>query len=817
MITSKINILLIVWMACFPLAKALAEGDEEGNRLKGRIEGTILDAATGMPMEYVNIILFSVSDSSMVTGSITHADGSFILEDIPFGNYYLTIEFIGFLKRYHNGLVLDEKHRKINLGNLSIGMNAIELQGAEVTAEKMAVEYKVDRKVINVTQDLDVAGASAIDVLEKTPSVKVDIDGNVSLRGSSNFKVYVDGKPSILESSEILQQIPAGSIQNIEIITNPSVKFDPDGTAGIININLKKEKIEGLSGLINASAGTGDKYSSDIFLNYQAKTFSAFGSITWRDWRHTGKGEEFRETYNSDTVFYRESATRGARLHSGLSFRGGIDYYLTGSSTLSVGGEYGNSAFGMDRLNSVHEYSIPGSAQEYYSDDNMFRWDRHYYSLSSDYVKRFAPGNHNLKVSGFFSNRDAEERQDKKEIYTDADWNPLPVAPFLLRSSETGPGREYRLEADYVRPAGEKGIVETGLQVRIDDDREEYTVEHFDYDRNTWTADDQYTMSSHFNRNIYAAYVLYANQIHDFEYKFGLRGEYTYRTTEIENTEESVTIDRPDYFPSVHLSRKLGDKNQFMASYSRRIERPRGYFLEPNETYIDETTRRAGNPELLPEYTSSWEIGYLRTLPGGNFSADFYYRNTRNTISRFQTYNQETGIMYYTFDNLNHEEALGMEATVLADVTKWLNLNLSATYYYYSLEDRTSAEAGRATSNNWDSRAIAIFKYRQNTRFQINMNFESPTVTAQGKAESSWSTDITLRQELFRKKFSMTLKMSDIFETRKREYTSRGEGFYVYEFRKPESRVVTLTLSYRINNFKQKPPVAREAEIDGDM
>jgi len=802
-----ISILLILFLT--PIGALMAEGPDIAG--KGKVEGKLVEKESDTPVEYANIVIFNSTDSSLVTGGITGPGGTFELADVPYGDYYMEIRFIGYDDATVNKLILDQENKSLDLGTIEISLSSLELEGAVISAEKMAVEYKLDRKVVNVSQDIAATGASAVEVLEKVPSVRVDIDGNVLLRGSSSYTVFINGKPSVLSGSDALQNIPANTIDQIEIITNPSAKYDPDGTSGIINIKLKKSALEGISGMINATAGTGEKYGSDLYINYRKNEFNIFGGIEWNDRKFSGQGNEFRETFYNDTLDIREANTKGAFLRNGLVFKGGLDYDISEKSTISLGGEIGNAGFGMDRYRNVYDYSNPISEERYFIDDNTMRWERKYYSLNANYIQNFNGEGHTLSFLAFFSNSDGKQEQDKKEYDTDENWNLIDNDPYLTRSFEAGPSKQFRFQTDYTRGIGTNGKMETGYQFRLNGEEEDYWLENYDYDKQEWVIDDNYSKSSTFDRQIHALYGMYNNSFNGFEYQLGLRGEYTYRNIVVTNTGESSLVDRFDYFPSIHLSKKLKEKNQFSASYSRRINRPRGWFLEPFETYVDENTRRVGNPELLPEYTGSFELGYLRSLNGGNISFDAYYRKTDNKITSVQYVDPETGILYMGRENLNNDQAVGIESSFMYDITKWFNLNLSGTFYHYSVEDLTGAEGEIRTSNNWDTRVVASFKLPTNTRIQLNAAYLSPTVTAQGERESSWYSDLSIRQDFLSKKLSATFKVSDIFGTRSREYSSRGENLYIYGYRKRESQVMTLTLGYKINNYKKR------AEVRGDV
>ncbi|MFU8843472.1 MAG: TonB-dependent receptor domain-containing protein [Bacteroidales bacterium] len=793
---------IIILLLPFGLSYASAAPVNNSPSDKGRIEGRVYDKSEDIPVEYANVVVFSLNDSSMVTGVITNQDGKFILEEVPYGEYYVSVQFIGYEPTIISGVSVTRQNRHIDIGDVDMRMTALQLEATEITAERMSVEYRMDRRVINVGQDIDAAGSSAVDILEKAPSIRVDINGDVMLRGSSNFTVLVDGKPSILDGNEVLKQIPASSIENIEIITNPSARFDPDGTAGIINIIMKKTRTNGFGGVVNATIGTGGKYASDIFLNYKTGQFSFFGNIDWNNRQFPGIGEELRETYNPNDTVVRLSTSENAWLRNGIRLRGGFDYEMNAQTSLSFGAEFGDVGFGMDNFQQIHEFTRPFTTERFYRSDNQFRWTRNFYSLNSTLKRNLGTPDHDFMIYGFFSKRDGSQIQDQKQVNTNSDWNSIDSDPFLLRSEEFGPSKNYRLEMDYTRPVTASGKMEAGYHLRISLSEESYVLETFDYDQYRWITDNRYSRSADFKDNVHAIYGIYSDKLQSFEYQLGLRGEYTYRDISVRNTDEQSLIDRFDLFPTVHLSNRFLEKNQVMASYSRRIERPRGWYLEPYETYIDENTRRIGNPALLPEYTNSFELGYLRTLRAGNLVFDIYYRQTENKITNIQYFDPTNEILYNQFQNLNNDQATGVEGSLLYDITKWFNLNLSATFYHYRLDDRVTEQQELRTSNNWDTRMITGFKLLPNTRIQANFSYNSPTVTAQGRQSENFYTDLTIRQDFFERQLNITLRVSDVFATRSSEYERFGANFYTFEYRKPESRVFMLTLSYRLNNFR---------------
>ena len=491
---------------------------------------------------------------------------------------------------------------------------------------------------------------------------------------------------------------------------------------------------------------------------------------------------------------------------NGLNFTGGIDYYQADKTTVSVGGEYGTGGFGFANLRDVHDYTPLRNYDRYFIDDNTIEWDRYFYSVNAGLVQQFRQEGHEMRFFAFYSKRDGSQNQDKQETDTDENYVPLEQDPDLIRSTEEGPTDNIRIELDYAKPVFENGKFEAGYHYRLDYDDESSFLEYYDYQASDWARDEEFTKSSVFDRSIHAVYGMFNHEVVGFQYQLGLRGEYTYRSIDVsspDNPPQSYVLDRFDYFPSVHVSKSLNEVNQLMASYSRRIERPRGHYLEPFVMYIDENTRRVGNPDLLPEFTDSYELGYLRAFNAGSFNIEAYYRNTRDKMTRVTYYDTTSQYFINTFYNVNKEKALGLESSFIYDITRWFNLNISTTFYNYRLDDLTGENAEYRTSNNWDARLIAAFKLPTHTAFQVNFTYNGPSITPQGKSESVYYTDLTLRQEFFKRALGVTLKLSDVFATNTSETWTSGPNFQAYEYRERESRVFMVTLSYRINNFKK--------------
>jgi outer membrane receptor protein involved in Fe transport len=786
----------------------------------GTVTGTIQEFLTSNLMEYANVVLFSVRDSAMVTGAITTMDGKFTLEKVPFGRYYLVANFIGFNKETIEDIKITPQKTFVDLGVIQLHSSTETLEAVEITAQKELIEYQIDKKVINVSQDIMAQGGSAVTALENTPSVQVDIDGNVSLRGSSSFTVLIDGRPSILQGSDALQQIPASNIETIEIITNPSAKYDPDGVAGIINVILKEKIDHGLSGVINGSVGSFNTSSFDFLLNYHYQKFNFFVGADYNNNRHEGERKSIDETYYNDTTFFRNTVGSRNRGRDGYGVRGGVEYFITDRTMLSAEGRIGYYDFNGGGASFLHQYTIPATIDQYSTNISDMSRSGNYYNTKLSFQHKFDKKGHQIDMMLYYAQRDGNDSDEQKETVTDAQFLPIEEEPYFIRTTEEDADNEFRFNVDYVRPVGDEGKIEAGYQTRIEDETEIYVFTNYDYPTSEWVEDTLFSNSMDFRRDIHSVYGIYSNKWNSFGYQLGLRGEYTYREIKNARSINGTLIDRWDLFPTVHLSKSFANKNQLLASYTRRIDRPNGWYLDPFINYIDQFNYRQGNPDLQPEYIDSYELGYQMWAWGAMFSLEGYYRATTNKITRIRTL-QPGNIFMHTFENLNSDYSLGGELMVRFDPAKWLNLNLSANLYQYRLEGNVEDQSVDAESLNWNSRINAIIKLPYKMRLQINGIYNGPSITAQGEMEGFFMTNAALRKDFFNQNLSATFSVRDIFSTGKHEFTSSGTGFYSYNYFNRKAPIFSLSLSWKINNYEKRNDRNGEnggqIEMDGDF
>ena len=781
----------------------------------GKIKGKIIDADSKTPMEYANVAIYRKDNSKLVTGGMANGAGEFEISDLPMGAYYVEANFIGFEKTTVADVKIIPNATTVDMGTIELEVSRQQIGAVEVVAERNRIEYKIDKKVINVSQDINAAGGTAVTVLENTPSVEVDIDGNVSLRGSSSFTVMIDGRPSVLSGSDALRQIPSSAIENIEIITNPSVKYDPDGMAGIINIVMKKNILSGFNGIINVNAGTGKKYGTDLTLNYKTKKYNLFFGANWNDNTDEGTMKSNRETYKNDTTTFLNMEGIRNQTRGGQQLKGGFDYFLTDKTSVTVSGEIGKYNFDGEGGGNLHEYQDPGTFNLYTIQDNISSRQGSYGNATASFLSKFdEDGSHKLEGSFNYRNRNGESFENIDESISDASYSRTNNFMSRVNTTEDDNSNDYRLKVDYTLPLEKGAKLEAGIQSRIERETEIFKFKNFDPVSGTFVNNPLFTSDMDFSEDIHSIYSTYSGKFNAVQYMLGLRGEYTKRAIDHSTAEKPYTLDRFDYFPSAHFSYEMADKSQFMTSYSRRINRPGGRELDPFPNYMNQYTIRIGNPDLKPEYTDSYEFSYMRRFGSSFVSLETFYRTTNDLITNVQEL-KEDGIFYMSSQNLNRDHSIGGELMGNINVTKWLLVNTSFTLYNYKLQGEVLGKSVDRQSTNYSGRLNTTIKFSGDSRMQLTGFYRGPSVSAQGDQKSMIFTNLSYRHEFMKKKLSATLSVRDILGTGKFEGTSFGDDFKSTFKMQREPRVVMLTLSYKINNYKMDRQAPSEQQGEG--
>jgi hypothetical protein len=792
----KITFFVILSVALFSSINAQQRRPGGENwRSGGTVSGKVLDAETLQPIEYANIILKHKRDSTIVTGGISQQDGRFKIKQLRPGSYTLIADFLGYKSQIISEVHIGRDSREVDVGEIILKPLAVNMDAVEVEGQKAPITYKIDKKVINVEEQMTVTSGSAVEVLENVPSVRVDIEGNVSLRGSTSLRLLIDGRPSILDPSDALQQIPASRIATIEIITNPSAKYDPEGTTGIINIIMKKGKGGGTSGIFSMNAGLNNKYATDGTFEYKTDKYSAVIGGNYRDQNFDGSEIERSQTTLNNTTTFVNTAGTSNHGFSGWGITGGIDYYPNVRNQLGLNLRIGNFSHNRSSLLDYEEWTSRNPAKIASLSEAQRERSGNYYSLNGNYKHRFTGKDHEFNAVFSWRYRDFDA------ISADV----LKVDESIIearKTVETGPGSELTVRLDYQRPIQEKGRFETGYHYEVDDDEEQNDFYELNTLTNKYELKSLFGNVSEYTRQIHAVYGLYANEWSNFGYQIGLRGELALRNITSRNSASSFKIDRWDYFPTIHTSYKMPNGQQFMLSYTRRINRPRGWWLEPFITWVDAYTVRSGNPELLPEYVNSFELGYQMFIGKSLFSIESYYRKSENKIERVRSVYQEN-VFLHTMANIGFDEAYGSEIFMNIDFTKFWNVNLMGDIYQYRVKGSLFNESFDRDSFMWGTRLSNSIKLSENFRLQIDSNYRSKSVTSQGEEKGFISFNGAMRYDLLQKRLTTTLQIRDIFDSSNRESVRTGNNFFQYNFSTREAPVVMLNLRYNFNNYRQ--------------
>lgn len=762
----------------------------------GKISGKVFDNDSKSPVEYANVIVFNSKDSAQVTGGVTNSEGIFSLTKIPFGKFYVDIQFIGYEKERIKNVLISSSKRNIDLGNIFIKSSAVNLGNVVVQGERNPVSYQIDRRVIDVSKMPISISGNAADVLENVPSVSVDIDGNVSLRGSSSFTVLIDGRPSVMDAQDALQQIPASSIESIEIITNPSAKYDPEGSAGIINIKLKKEKNLGLSGIANANAGANNKYGGDFLFEYKTPGNNYNFGIDYNRRFSPGTGLDQKEFTIGNDISHLNS--NGSRQWGHISFglRGGIDFNLSDKDLLSLSGRFGTREHDHNMASNYIQWSDLEPLKTYYINNNNSSRSGSFFAFNTNYTRKFNNNGHQLSSDFFISHNNSDESSISSSVQRN-------IQTDGKKTTETGPSTHLRGKIDYTLPLGENIKFEAGTQGESRLENESNGL--YDYNTVTGSYDFQplYSHSNKYNRTNLAIYSIFSDELGNLSYQAGVRSELTYRTIKLLDNNEKFSINRWDFFPSLHTSYNFGGGTQLMASYSRRINRPRGWNLEPFLSWWDPNNVRKGNPNLLPEFIDSYELGFQTLLGEITLNNDIYYRINHNRIDWVRSAYAEN-VTLNTFANVGTDYSLGTEYMITLNPLKLWNVNLMGNIYDYRIKGVINDAPYERKSFNWNIRFNNGINILKATQLQLNIRYNSPSVSSQGRYEGFFRTDAAIKQDLFGKNISLTLQARDLFKTGKREFTSQGSDFYSYTYYTREAPMVILNIRFNFNNYKEK-------------
>jgi outer membrane receptor protein involved in Fe transport len=769
----------------------------------GIVKGNVIDAASGEIVEYATIALYNKKQQKIVAGGITDENGNFNITEIPLGAYQMKVEFIGFEPFVVEDLRIGRETFDHTFKNITISSRVTELAEVNVAAERAVIVNKIDRKIVTVDKDLVSAGGSAVDVLENVPSIEVDTDGNISLRGSQNLTILIDGRPSGLTAEStgaLLEAIPASSIESIEIITNPSAKYDPEGVSGILNIVLKKNKLVGLNGQVSAGLGTNNSNSAGLSLNYRNSKLNISSNYNFRQFGHDMDGFSNKIITVDDVIKHYDDVNESDRFGGNHSFSLNADYFINTTSVLSIGGRASTRNMEMNQTSIYKNYFEPYVLFDNYKNVSSSENNGLNYDLNTNFRKTYTSKDHFLEAEIAYSNYDSEMNQNRVSTALDLLIYPNGFTPYDLAQNTLSESNVSTFRLDYVKPF-EKSKLELGAKTTLRTSGNDYIAGLLDAN-NQIISDPALTNNFIYKENVHAVYGQYGGQFGKFSYQTGLRAEYADINSELVTTSQVYPRNYFSIYPSVFVMHKLNKNNELNINYSRRINRPNSRQMNPFGNQADPYNIRIGNPNLDPEFVNAIEFGYTRYINKSMLNGTIYYRYVTDVIENVNILD-DFGVSTITYQNIGSRESYGGEVTYSGQFYKWWSMNAGFNFYQLSYTSGESPELSNA-GFTWNFKASNNFRIGTNLTAQLSGSYDAPRVMPQGNIAARWAVDAGLKQDFLKKKASLNIRVRDIFNTRGFAYEAYGSNYTLITERNPLTRMLQLSLSYRFGKLSDK-------------
>lgn len=788
----------------------------------GVVKGKVIDSGTNQPIYYANITLYNPKDSTVVNGGITNESGIFNINNVRPGRFYVKVSFIGYKTHLIRTLVVTPAKPTADLGTIGLISAAVKLNEVVVKGEKDMVVTNLDKQVINVDKDLSSSGGTALDVMQNIPSLTVDVDGNISLRGNSNVTILIDGKPSGLaglQSSDVLTSIPSSSIKSVELVTNPSAKYDPDGTAGIINIVLKKKTNIGFNGIFNLNAGTGTNYSGSANLNYRTGTINFFGNFVGRIFDDTRTGLVNRTNYypGFNTLLSQNSSDSEKRNFGNINL--GADYLLDDFNTLSFNAQY--RRFSAPNDGSIDNNKINQFDNSYNSFQELNNTTRNInsYTYTTSYKKEFEEKDKVLTADVIYSRNSmvssGTNNYTNNYINFPSGDSTVYIPSSLLQNTNNNYNNEWTIQSNYVNPFGDKNRIEAGFKSYFRHLGTDYNFFNYDGGINQWINNPNRSNNFDYKQQIHAVYGIYTGQTGDLKYQAGIRAEDAISNSKLLNNSQSFDSKYFSLYPSVYFAYDFNPLQELKLNYSRRVDRPNPWQLNPFINYTDSLNLTFGNPALLPQYTNSYELGYSTVLFDFNITSSLFYKQTSGLITQISTL-INNDVTETTFMNIANAKNYGVELIGNGAFFPWWRFNANVSYFRRDINSPYFADGVSNYSYSYTGRINSTWQLDKTLSFQISSTYNSPSVTAQGRTNALYFTDIAVRKD-FSRDLTGTLRISDIFNTRRFGSETYGDGFVSFTTAQRTSRILFLGLTYNINNYKPAKDRVKDINMDEEI
>lgn len=783
------------------------------------IQGIVMDVEEH-PIEYASVRVLNTLDSSVVTGAYTDAEGVFFIDKITAGVYLVRISYSS-LETIDRRIDLTVK-KNIDFGIVQMKMDkTIDIEEVTVSGSLDVLKAGIDKKVYNVEDDLTSKGGTVNDVLNNIPSISIDQDGKISLRGDGNVTILIDGRPSTLASNSgqsLLDAIPANSIERIEVVTNPSARYDPDGTSGIINIVLKKNKLKGFNGNVSGTIGTGDLYQANAGVSYRNKFININLAYSL---------DNYRGARNYDSELWRaigeDSSTRLVQERKGTDLKAshtvvfGTDFYINSRNVIGI------SATG-----NIGRRERTGNLENrlYDQNDEIFtRWDRSSYDpnkntnvdFNLNYVNTFkeSKGEWSLNANHSFGDENEKGIYEQKYFNVDGSASGLAILNQQLENNSSKNVTTIQTDMNYVLKKisaryelGAKAILRNDDVTTYSETRDTITGEYF--------GDTLANFKYGYKESIYSLYGVFGQELGKFKYQIGVRAEYAEQTPNLISDNLIYKNDYFNIFPSAHVKYDFTKASQLSLSYSKRINRASSGQLNPFTSYADPFNLRSGNPALKPEYIHSVDLGYSLTKKKIIFSVSVFHRITNDVINRIKLYN-DNNTAVVTYQNIDKSQSTGFEGVIIYKPWKWMKNTISVNGNYI---DYTNSDPNNNWNNdgfNWGAKYILSIDFWKNSAtIQLNGNYDAPRVTPQGKVNQRGSLDIAIDKRFLKKKtLSVGLRLSDIFNTKGFSMSLEQTGISQDSNYKWLTRRLYFSISYRFGNLDAKSKAPKSPSGDG--
>ena len=773
------------------------QGGGPGNFSKLKLTGIVVDKETQEPLEYATISLINKRFPERIQGGITDAKGNFKLEVFP-GQYTITIEYIGFDKINIENKVLRENE---DLGRIELEIAAETLQEVELVGERTEVEIRLDKRIYNVGKDITVRGGSVADVLDNVPSVSVDVEGNIALRGNENVRILINGKPSGLvglSGPQGLRSLPAESIEKVEVVTSPSARYEASGTAGILNIILKKEELEGFNGSFILNGGFPTTYGGNATLNWRTKKLNLFSTTSLRNSESRGGG--IFESENFNPVRFVNEDRDYQRFRNSIFFNLGAEYFFNDKTSLTVSGFVRKSNNESNNTTEIENLNASGLVIDRFGRYQFEEEVDNSQQLSANFTKKFDDKGHELIIE-FQTEASGEDESDLAEN----------TSTFNQESETLEDQSRTLLQMDYVWPVNENTQFELGYRGDFSTQETEYNV--FDLLESGRTPNVQLTNFLGFTQNVNAAYTQFGQKIEQFSYLMGLRMEKTHIEIDQRTSNIYKEKDYTDWFPTLNLSFEFSEKENITLGYSRRIRRPRSWSLNPFRSLTSLTFFREGNPDLDPSYSNLYDLGYLKRWDKFTFNGSIYYQKATQVIERITEATGELVVVSEdplvelpqfrsTSINLSENARTGTEFTLT--YTPKRRVRISGNFNIFNSETIGSYKGVALDREiiSWFARLNSSFPMPFGINTQFNGFYFGPRANAQTESKGIVTFSGALNKPMLNDKATLSFRVSDILNSSKRKSTTETADFRNYtefQWRQP---TYIFTFTYRVNERK---------------